>query len=147
MTHIYWSIGDFMFLTPPRGFFGSCVLFFTFWGYIKIFGHYGVLEMYYKMFVPICFQDWSIFRLQINIFAELLSNLWFWPIHRAFLALGCYCSLFEAKYKNVDTMECLKCIIKCLYQFDFKFEQFLDFKLTLLNYWRFCDFHTPCNIF
>ena len=41
----------------------------------------------------------------------------------------------------LDTMECLKCIIKCLYQFVFMFGQFLDFKLTcLLNYWRICDF-------
>ena len=39
------------------------------------------------------------------------------------------------------SIECLKCIIKCLYQLVFKFCQFLDSKLTyLLNYCRFCDF-------
>jgi hypothetical protein len=43
--------------------------------------------------------------------------------------------------KIINTMECLKCIIKCLYQFIFKFGPFLDFKLAyLLNYCRFCDF-------
>jgi hypothetical protein len=31
--------------------------------------------MYYKMFVSISFQVWPIFRLQIVIFAELLSIL------------------------------------------------------------------------
>ena len=43
--------------------------------------------------------------------------------------------------KMLDTMECLKCIIKCLNQFVFKFGQFLDFKFTYLhNYCRFCDY-------
>ena len=41
----------------------------------------------------------------------------------------------------MDNKQCSKCIIKCLYQFVFKFDQFLDLKLTYLsNYWRFCDF-------
>jgi hypothetical protein len=31
--------------------------------------------MYYKMFVPISFQVWPIFRLQIDISAELLPIL------------------------------------------------------------------------
>ena len=40
----------------------------------------------------------------------------------------------------------LKCIIKCFYQFVFKFVQFLDFKFTyFLNYCWFCDFD-PSNM-
>ena len=44
--------------------------------------------------------------------------------------------------KNItDPIECLKCIIICMYQLVFKFSQFLGFKLTyLLNYCQFCDF-------
>ena len=38
-----------------------------------------MLEKLYKMFVPICFQVWPIFRPQIDIFGELLAILWFWP--------------------------------------------------------------------
>ena len=53
-------------------------------GYIIVFGHYTVLEMYYIMFVPICLQVWTIFRLRIDIFAELLAILWFSPPHGAF---------------------------------------------------------------
>ena len=46
------------------------------------------------------------------------------------------------------TMECFKCIIKCLYQLVFKFGQFLEFKLTyLLNYCQFCDFGPSLSIF
>jgi len=41
----------------------------------KNFGHYIVVEMYYKMFVPIGFQVWAIYRPQIEIFAELLPIL------------------------------------------------------------------------
>ena len=44
-------------------------------------------------------------------------------------------------YKEIDTMQYLKCIIQCLYQFIFRLDQFLDFKLTYVsNYWRFCYF-------
>ena len=53
--------------------------------------------MYYKMFVPICFQVWPIFRLQIDIFAELLAILRFLPLDGALLRLGHYFSLIEAK--------------------------------------------------
>jgi hypothetical protein len=50
--------------------------------------------------------------------------------------------------KIMDTMECLKCIIKCLYQLVFKFGQFLDFKLSyLLNYCQFCDFGPSDGLF
>ena len=60
-----------------------------------------------------------------------------------FLSLVRNSSLFEAKYFVFDINECLKCIIKCLYQFVFKFGKYLDFKCTyLLNYWRFSDFDT-----
>ena len=99
--------------------------------------------MYYKMFVPICFQVWPIFRLQIGIFAELLPILWFLtPPNGIFWLL---CAIFVLYYrlnKNyLDIKECLKCIIKCLYQFVFMFDQFLDFKLAyFLNYCRFYDF-------
>ena len=55
--------------------------------------------------------------------------------------LGIICNSLKLNKTNLDTMECLKCIIKCLYQFVFRIGQFLDFKLTyLLNYWRICDF-------
>jgi len=37
------------------------------------FDYYRVLEMYYKMFVPISFLYYPIFRLQIGIFAELVA--------------------------------------------------------------------------
>jgi hypothetical protein len=58
----------------------------------------------------------------------------FWLSHAIILSLRLN--------KNIlGTMECLKCIIKCMYQLVFKFGQFLDFKLTyLLNYCQFCDF-------
>ena len=66
-------------------FFYSRELFFSLWGYIKKkFWHYAVLEIYHKMFAPVSFQVWPIFRLQIDIFAELLLILWFWPLHGAF---------------------------------------------------------------
>ena len=39
------------------------------------FGNYGVVKMYNKMFVPICFQVWPFFRPLIDIFAELLLIL------------------------------------------------------------------------
>ena len=43
--------------------------------------------------------------------------------------------------KTIIIKECLNSNIKCLYQFVFKFDQFLDLKLTYLsNYCRFCDF-------
>ena len=49
---------------------------------------------------------------------------------------------------NLTTIECLKCIIKCVFQLVYKFSQFLDFKLTyLLNYWRFCDFDPFMGLF
>ena len=52
-----------------------------------------------------------------------------------------FSSLWGYIYIFTLTLECLKCIIKCLIQFSFKFVQFLDSKLTYLsNYWRFCDF-------
>ena len=41
--------------------------------------------MYYKIFLPICFLVCAIFRPHINIFAELLLILLFWPLHKAFL--------------------------------------------------------------
>ena len=74
----YWRFCDFDPFTGP---------FFAFWRYFSLFeakfrkyDNHGVLEMYYKMFVPISFQVWPIFRLQIDIFVELLPILWFWPL-------------------------------------------------------------------
>jgi hypothetical protein len=65
----------------------------------------------------------------------------FWLSHTIILSLRLN--------KNITgTMECLKCIIKCLYQIVFRFGQFLDFKLTyLLNYCQFCDFGPQLGIF
>ena len=38
-------------------------------------------------------------------------------------------------------MEWLKCIIKCLFQFIFKFGEFVYYSFAyFLNYWLFCDF-------
>ena len=69
----YWRICDFDPFTGPL---------FAFWRYFSLFeakfwkfDNHRVLEMYYKMFVPISFQVWPIFRLQIDVFAELLSIL------------------------------------------------------------------------
>ena len=94
------------------------------------------------MFVPICFQVWPIFRLQIGIFAELLPILWFLtPPNGIFGSRVLFLFSIRLNKNYLDIKECLKCIIKCLYQFVFKFDQFLDFKLAYLsNYWRFCDF-------
>jgi hypothetical protein len=56
-----------------------------------------MLEIFYKMFVPISFQVLPFFRLQIDIIAELLSILWFWPFNGAFI---CKISAQSAKYKK-----------------------------------------------
>ena len=39
-----------------------------------------VLEMDYKMLVPIIFQVWPIFRVQINVFVKWLLIFWFWSL-------------------------------------------------------------------
>ena len=69
----YWRFCDFDPFTDP---------FIAFWHYFLLFeakfrksDNHRVLEMFYKMFVPISFQVWPIFRLQIEIFAELLEIL------------------------------------------------------------------------
>jgi hypothetical protein len=49
------------------------------------------------MFVPISFQVLPFFRLQIDIIAELLSILWFWPFNGAFIFR---ISAQSAKYKK-----------------------------------------------
>jgi hypothetical protein len=99
--------------------------------YIK-FDIYRVLEMYYKMFVPISFQVWPIFRLKINIFVELLPILWFWPFSGTIFGhFASFCTLKMNK-SNFTSIECSKCILKCVYQLVFKFSQFLDSKLTYL---------------
>ena len=44
-----------------------------------------------------------------------------------------FCRLFHTLRLNkgiLTTIECLKCIIKCLYQVVIRFDQFLDFRLT-----------------
>jgi hypothetical protein len=57
---------------------------------------------------------------------------------------GLFCVIFHSSRLNISKLafiKCLKCIIKCLYEFVFKFCQFLDSKLPyLLNYGRFYDF-------
>ena len=87
------------------------------------------------MFLP-------IFRIQIDIVAELLAILWFWPLSGTlFLSFCVFLHTLRLDKSNLTSIECLKCIIKCLYQLVFKFCQFLDSKLTyLLKYCRFCDF-------
>ena len=45
---------------------------------------YGVLAMYYKNVVPICFPVWPTFRLQIGILAEILAIWLFWPLRGVF---------------------------------------------------------------
>ena len=58
----------------------------------------------------------------------------FWLLHAIILSL-------RLNKKNTDTRECLKCIIKCLYQLVFKFDQFLNLKLAyFLNYCQICNF-------
>ena len=89
----YWRFCDF---DPSMGhFLLSGVIFLSLRLYIIFFRHYAVLEIYYKMFVPVCFQVWPIFRLQIDIFAELFPILWcltppndnFWLLCGIFLSL------------------------------------------------------------
>ena len=97
------------------------------------------------MFVPIGFQVWPIFRPQIYIFAELFTILWFLPFHGPYFGpravSGIIFHSLRLNRKFLDTIEWLKCNIKCLFQLVFKFDQFLDLKFTyLLNYCRFCDF-------
>ena len=107
------------------------------------FHHHRMLEMYYKMFVPISFQVWTIFRLQFGKFAELMPILRFWPFSGTLSWPFCVLlHTLKLNKGNLTTIECLKCIIECLYQLVYKFYQFLDSKLTyLLNYCRFCDFY------
>jgi hypothetical protein len=75
-----------------------------------------------------------------------LPNYWrfsdFNPLYMGlFQPYDAYFHTLKLNKWDLTTIECLKCIIKCLYQLVFKFSQFLDFKLTyLLNYWRFSDF-------
>ena len=56
-----------------------------------------VVEMDYKMFVPIGFQVWSICRSQMVTFAELLAILWFWPL-KTILPLASWEGLNWGKY-------------------------------------------------
>ena len=74
--HISKIIDNFVILTPSRGIFWLlCAIFLSLRLTKKNVGHYAVLEMYYTMFVPFCFQVWPIYRLQIDIFDELLEIL------------------------------------------------------------------------
>jgi len=60
-----------------------------------------MLEIYYKMFVLICFQVWPILDFKL----AYLMNYWrfcdFYPSLGHLLGLGRYFSPFKAKYKNV----------------------------------------------
>ena len=70
-----------------------------------------------------------------NIFFS--KNFFFWKIFQKNLKGG---HIVPPPGPN-RVKECFKYIIKCFYQFVFKFGQFLDSKLTyLLNYCWFCDF-------
>ena len=80
----------------------------------------------------------SFFRILRGVKIQILAIFRTFFIH---FLLSRYFPLFEAIYKKINTMQCLKCIIKWLYQFVFKFGKILDLKFTYLsNYWRFCDF-------
>jgi hypothetical protein len=73
------------------------------------------------------------------ILTPLGANIWF--IYAIFHSL-------RLNKSNLASIECLKCIIKCLYQFVFKFCQFSDPKFTyLLNYCRFYDFDHSHGLF
>ena len=98
--------------------------------------------MYYKMFIPNCFPSLANFFTSNLHISKIIGNFViltpsrgnFWLLCAIFLSLRLH-------KKMLDTVQWLKCIIKCLYQLVFKFGQFLDFKLTYLSYyWRFCDF-------
>ena len=63
------------------------------------------------------------------------------PFIGPFPPYGAFFHTLRLNKENLTTIECLKCIIKCLYQLVFKFSHFFYLKLTrLLNYWRFIDF-------
>ena len=98
--------------------------------------------MYYKVFVPISFQVWPIFRLQVEIFVKLLPILWFWPLFGyTFWPFYVLSQILKLNKSNLTYIESLKAIKKCLYQLVFKSSQFSDSKLKyLLNFCRFCDF-------
>ena len=72
--------------------------------------------------------------LKLTYLLNYWRFLWFWPLQRTLFSsyFGILLSLGLNK-KFLDIMQCLKYIIKCLYQFVFKFYQFLDFKLTYRN--------------
>ena len=99
--------------------------------------------MYYKIFVPISFQVYSQFLdSKLTNLLNYCQFCDFEPFRGHFLAILRPFAHFEAKKLNMTYIECLKCIIRCLYQLVFKFSQFLDSKLTnWLNYWQFCDFN------
>ena len=63
------------------------------------------------------------------------------PFRGHFLAILRPFDTLNTNKSKLTYIECLKCILKCLYQLVFKFCQFLDSKWTyLLNYCRFCKF-------
>ena len=71
--------------------------------------------MYYKMFVPISFQVWPIFRLQIGICVELLAILWFWP---SIIADFGKISAQSVKYKKTRNSRHLKNVTFSIYFFE-----------------------------
>jgi len=108
-----------------------------------IFGHHRVLEMCYNFFYQLVFKFSQFLDFKLTY---LLNYWWFSDFHpfkwAFFKPYGTFYCTLKLNKGDFTTIECLKCIIKCLYQLVFKFSQFLDFKFTyLLNYWRFSDFH------
>ena len=108
----------------------------------KYLGKYGVLQMFFILFVPIGFQVWPIFRLQIDIFSNILPIFFiltpFWVI---FGPLGVIFGSLELDINILAKIRCFKCFLKYFYQLFFKFDQFLDSKLTYFpKYCQFCDF-------
>jgi len=141
--HICWIIGDFVILTTSRCIFWLSGVIFPSLGLNKII--LDTMECL-KCIIKCLYQ----FIFKIGQFLDFkLAYLW---IIADFVILASPRSIFwlsgvifpslRLYKKGFVTVECLKCIIKCVYQIVFRFVQFLDFKLTYLsNYWWFCDFY------
>jgi len=130
------------FLPLNRALFSSCILFFIlFEDKYFLYEHYRVLEMYYKLLYRFVIKFDQFLDLKLTYFLNYCQFCDFDPSTGHLLSSGIISPSLRLNKIILDTMECLKCIIKCLYQFVFKFGQFSDFKLLfLLNYWRFCGF-------
>ena len=131
-----------MILTPP-----PCIIWLlgVMFHYLRLNKEFLDIMECLKCIIKCLYQLVFRFGQFLDFKLTYLLNYWricvFDPSKGHFWLLGVIFHDLRLNKKMLDTMECLKCIIKCLYQFVFKFDQFLDFKFTyLLNYCRFCDF-------